>query len=80
MKKTFKKVSRLPNSSVTLIDVGAAGGIEKRWHAVTEDLVYYGFEPDERSRKNLSSQKIRDQLRFFPSPLVLRKRNINLFM
>jgi hypothetical protein len=51
-KHLLKSFSLLPpNDGLSLIDVGAAGGIEKRWQAVIGDLNYYGFEPDERSYK-----------------------------
>jgi len=42
---------------ITLIDIGAAGGIEPRWKAVEENLNYIGFEPDERSRKELLNKE-----------------------
>jgi FkbM family methyltransferase len=42
---------------ITLIDIGAAGDIEPRWKAVEANLNYIGFEPDERSRKELLNKK-----------------------
>jgi len=42
---------------ITLIDIGAAGDIEPRWKAVQANLNYIGFEPDERSRKELLNKK-----------------------
>jgi len=42
---------------ITLIDIGAAGGIEPRWKAIEANLNYIGFEPDERSRKDLINKK-----------------------
>lgn len=42
---------------VNLIDVGAAGQIIPRWKRVEKYVNYYGFEPDNRSRKELLAQK-----------------------
>jgi len=42
----------LPNG-LTLLDIGAAGGIEPRWDKVCEHLNYIGVEPDSRSNKEL---------------------------
>lgn len=41
---------------LSLVDVGAAGQIEPRWHRVASALDYVGFEPDERSRQGLLQQ------------------------
>ena len=50
----LKSINVLPhNGLVTLYDIGAAGGIEPRWKAFTPHLNYVGFEPDERSSKDL---------------------------
>ena len=43
----------LPNG-FTLLDIGAAGGIEPRWEKVCESLNYIGIEPDKRSVKELN--------------------------
>lgn len=42
---------------ITLVDIGAAGDIQPRWKAVEPNLNYIGFEPDERSREKLVSNK-----------------------
>ena len=48
-------ISALPGDTVvTLIDIGAAGGLERRWKAMQDRLGYVGFEPDERSIASLS--------------------------
>jgi len=50
----LKSISVLPNGGlVTLYDVGAAGDIESRWKVFSPHLNYVGFEPDERSFKDL---------------------------
>ncbi len=53
-KPFLKSLSALPNSGlVTLYDVGAAEFIQQRWMIYTKFLNYVGFEPDERSYKDL---------------------------
>lgn len=43
-------IKKLPiETSITLVDVGAAGDIEPRWKKIEPVLKYIGFEPDERS-------------------------------
>lgn len=57
-KKTNLALLALPKfEGITLIDIGAAGGIQPRWKAVEANLNYIGFEPDERSRKELLDKK-----------------------
>lgn len=51
--KTKRLFSLLP-SGLTLLDIGAAGGIEPRWEKVCETLSYIGIEPDKRSSKELN--------------------------
>ena len=54
-KNTLKSLPN--NGEITLIDIGATGDIEPRWKPFEEFLNYIGFEPDERSRKKILSQK-----------------------
>ena len=49
--------SLLPNG-LTLIDIGAAGGVEPRWEKVCKYLNYIGVEPDARSNEKLADQSI----------------------
>ena len=57
-KKKNLSLSSLPEfEEITLIDVGSAGDIEPRWKSVEINLNYIGFEPDERSYKELISKK-----------------------
>lgn len=50
----LQAMSSLPSGGmVTLFDVGAAGDIEPRWKVFSPYLNYVGFEPDERSCKQL---------------------------
>ncbi len=45
----------LGNDGITLIDIGAAGGIEPRFKKIDLFLNYVCFEPDSRSRSKLNS-------------------------
>ena len=42
-------------NGLTLLDIGAAYGIEPRWEPISEELNYIGVEPDKRSRELLSN-------------------------
>ena len=50
--KAIELFKSLPNG-LTLLDIGAAGGIEARWEKVCENLHYIGVEPDSRSNMGL---------------------------
>lgn len=78
LKKSFSRL--LGSTGLTLIDVGAAGGIEKRWQAVIEDLVYYGFEPDKRSFENLSSHTNARSAKIFPFALWSEEKEISVLL
>jgi FkbM family methyltransferase len=56
-KKNIAMLALPSFDGVTLIDIGAAGDIEPRWKAIESNLNYIGFEPDERSRKDLAKNK-----------------------
>ncbi len=78
LKRSF---SSLPGcTGLTLIDIGAAGGIEKRWQAITEDLIYYGFEPDKRSFEKLSSDTGARSMEIFPFALWSEEKEISVFL
>lgn len=47
--------SLLPNG-LTLLDIGAAGGIQPRWKTVRKSIDYIGVEPDRRSREELEKE------------------------
>jgi len=56
--KLHKLFKLLPEfEGLTLIDIGAAGGIESRWRPASRYLNFIGFEPDARSRQSLMAQK-----------------------
>ncbi len=60
--KYRKKINHLISllnikNGISLIDIGAAGQIIPRWERVEKFINYYGFEPDERSRKKLLAQR-----------------------
>jgi FkbM family methyltransferase len=53
----INSIKQLPElTSLTLIDIGAAGDIEPRWKKVQPILDYIGFEPDQRSRAILQEK------------------------
>jgi FkbM family methyltransferase len=80
-KHLTRSFSRLPsNDGLGLVDVGAAGGIEKRWQAATEDLNYYGFEPDERSFKKLQSHKIAKSSVIYPFALWSVEKKLEVLL
>jgi len=49
----------LPND-FTLLDLGAAGGIEPRWQKVSKFINYIALEPDSRSNSNLTDRICRN--------------------
>tara|TARA_B100001063_G_scaffold147258_1_gene137511 strand:+ start:797 stop:1750 length:954 start_codon:yes stop_codon:yes gene_type:complete len=51
--KSQQLFSLLPYG-LTLLDIGAAGGIEPRWQKVRKSLNYVGIEPDKRSNQELN--------------------------
>ena len=54
--KSIELFKSLPNG-LTLLDIGAAGGIQFRWDKVSKYLNYIGVEPDPRSNKGLENNK-----------------------
>ena len=50
--KVIELFKLLPNG-LTLLDIGAAGGIQPRWEKASKYLNYIGVEPDARSNKEL---------------------------
>ena len=52
--KAIEFFKSLPNG-LTLLDIGAAGGIQPRWGKVCEYLNFIGVEPDSRSNKGLKN-------------------------
>ena len=54
---------------VRLIDVGARGGIDRRWQPYHHLVDVLGFEPDERECQRLSEASHPYQIRFLPAAL-----------
>ena len=74
-----RAIAQLPkNDGLGLIDVGAAGGIQKRWQMIIGDLNYFGFEPDQRSFKNLEPNKITKSSKIFPFALWSEEKTISV--
>ena len=66
--KIANLMNSLPNSRITLVDVGCAGGLGPRWQRARHHLRWYGFEPDERSFKQLVQHFEKDSdVTIFPS-------------
>jgi len=54
-KRVLQNVSRLLGDQVlTLLDIGAAGGVQPRWKQITHKTAYVGFEPDARSNLDIA--------------------------
>lgn len=57
-RQVFKAISELlDGDTITLVDIGAADGIESRWEKISSVLHYIGFEPDERSDTELPDNR-----------------------
>ena len=57
LRRILQSIAALPSGGfITLVDIGGAGDVEPRWKPFTKFLNYVGFEPDERSRKDLLSK------------------------
>jgi len=49
-----KVIHLLPEfAEITLVDIGAAGGLEPRWNQIARNINYIGFEPDISAHKKL---------------------------
>ena len=55
-KRLIKKIASKTNG-ITLLDVGAAGGIQSRWNNISNNINYIGIEPDLRSEIDLEACK-----------------------
>ena len=49
----------LDDEGITLLDIGAAGGIEPRWEKISQQISYIGFEPDDRLQVTEPTSKFR---------------------
>ena len=57
--KLNKLLNLMPEfPGITLIDIGAAGGLEPRWNQIAKNLKYIGFEPDVIAHKKLISKEV----------------------
>ena len=68
------------NSGLNLIDVGAAGGIEKRWLAISSDLNYIGFEPDLRSFEKIEKNSDFKTSEILNTALWSEEKEIEIFL
>lgn len=65
----------LEGQKIGLIDVGASGGLEKRWRPFEKHLQCFLFEPDQRSSEELVSD---DNKIVFPIALSNKRTTLNL--
>jgi FkbM family methyltransferase len=57
--KLNRLINLLPEFvGITLIDIGAAGGLEPRWNQIAKNLKYIGFEPDVVAHNKLISKEV----------------------
>ena len=70
----------MKGSSLSLIDVGAAGDIEPRWRQVSRLLNYYGFEPDLRSYNDLKNKNNCPQFTVFNKAIWNNNQKIKIHL
>ena len=61
---------------ITLLDIGSAGGIERRWEPIKGELCYFGVEPDQRSSKKLINRCDFKKYEIFQSVIWSEKKEI----
>ena len=64
-KNRFLKNLATKTNGITLLDIGAADGIQNRWKSIKSEINYIGIEPDSRSQvsiKDCKSKKILSSL------------------
>lgn len=66
----------LEKLKIGLVDVGARGGLEPRWHAIDSNIKVIMFEPDERSRLEIESFDYIDEI--VPMGLGLAEGTVTL--
>jgi FkbM family methyltransferase len=49
----------LGDKGLSIVDLGAAGGVEPRWSKISNYLEYYGFEPDARTIQEKPKNKFK---------------------
>lgn len=70
----------LPKHSLTVLDIGARGGLNPRWESVKRFINVIGFEPEpaECARLNEQNNKEETRIRFLPIALG-RRESSNVF-
>ena len=72
-----RALSSLPNdSTISLVDIGAAGSIEPRWERHKKYIDYIGFEPDERSFLKMDSDD-KEFAKYRILPEAIGAQNLN---
>lgn len=75
--KVFEKYYR--ESPLVLVDVGARGGLQKKWFGARRHLSVIGFEPDKKEYDNLVSTQD-GTTKYCNAALYKEKRNITLYL
>ncbi len=64
---------------ITLVDIGASGGLKENWTPAKKYLTIVGFEPDEREFINLKT-KANQNTKYINSGLYKKKTALNLYL
>lgn len=64
----------------TLIDVGASGGIDRRWHLLGNRLFVIGFEPGEKEFQSLVERKEHKNIKYYNYCLAKETRQLKFFV
>jgi FkbM family methyltransferase len=73
--RLFKQLTK--SSPITLVDIGARGGIHQRWNLVSRDIRVLGFEPDMEECKKLNEKSGKNHI-YFPIALYNRSGTIKM--
>jgi len=79
-KKLFQVLSQwLDLEAITIVDVGARGGIHKRWERFGPYLNLVGFEPEQSECIRLNEQRWFVKTKFFPIALGSKQMKAQLY-
>ncbi len=57
------------DGKITILDIGARGGLHPRWEKISNFINLIGFEPDKKECERLNNLKWKNNTRFFPIAL-----------
>ena len=67
----------ITSNPITLVDVGARGGVSSEWHLFGKNLRVLGFEPDSKECKRLNSETESNHI-YFPTALYNKQGKVNI--